>query len=467
MKTLPQDLNFVAEMGSRGYVNLVDDGYAGLFDPSEIRADTDDIACELAAAGIRHEQKPVPFDPRPLLIGESTYRQTAAAFEHLFPLLERGIDLFLQDGAVRRFFSFQPRHETLIRLGAHYTPRIQVCRYDFTLDQNGKPKIYELNTHCPAGAAFAVHFHRVTASSRIRARLEGLGVSQCSVELEEPNSFAAAMLASAERNHRSVANVAVLNSRYLTMQNELDLIADQFRALGVNAVRGYVEDLRYLGGRLVLGDLPIDLTYNKFDDSWGPDAYECAFSRTTGEVADYLEAYRSGAVLAVNSFPSMYLTEQKSMLAFLHSDLFAGHCTAQERKLIHDIVPETVIVRLASQAWLDEVARQRRDWVLKRSLDTRGRTLVIGRSVADAQWHQAMAAAAASEPGDDWILQRLAPPLHSRCDRADRQPEQVFTTLSCFLLTGRAAGLIVRSSTEEVTNVGRVGFCQAPIVVAP
>jgi hypothetical protein len=43
----------------------------------------------------------------------------------------------------------------------------------------------------------------------------------------------------------------------------------------------------------------------------------------------------------------------------------------------------------------------------------------------------------------------------------------VFTTLSCFLLTGRAAGLIVRSSTEEVTNVGRVGFCQAPIVVAP
>jgi uncharacterized circularly permuted ATP-grasp superfamily protein len=386
------------------------------------------------------------------------------SLERLFLLLERGIELYLRDAAVRRYFALQPRHESLILLGAHYTPWIQVCRYDCTLDQTGTPQIYELNTHCPAGAGFVPHYQRLTSSSRLLARLVAHGLSQRLLELGQPNSFAAAMLASAARNHRSVTNVAVLNSRYLTLENELDLIADQFRSLGVNTFRCYVEDLRYSGGRLVYGDLPIHLTYNKFDDSWGPEAYECAFSRTTAEVADYIEAYRSGAVLAVNSFPSMYLTEQKSMLAFLHSDMFAGHCTAQERELINEIVPETAIVRLASQAWLDEVAQRQQDWELKKSRDTRGRTLTIGRSVTDAQWHKALAVATASEPGDDWVLQRIAEPMQSIRDRADGQQEPVFTTLGCFLFTGRATGVYVRSSTDEITNVGRVGFNQMAIV---
>ena len=31
----------------------------------------------------------------------------------------------------------------------------------------------------------------------------------------------------------------------------------------------FVDDLRFIDGELRYQDLPIDLTYNKFDDSWG------------------------------------------------------------------------------------------------------------------------------------------------------------------------------------------------------
>jgi uncharacterized circularly permuted ATP-grasp superfamily protein len=451
-----------------GYANLLDVSYADLLNRDQVAGDREDFGRTLLARGIRHEQKAVPFDPRPLLISGDVYERIAESFQRLFPLLERGIELYLSDESVRGFFNLAPRHDSLIRLGGDYSPRVQVCRFDFTLDGAGRPLIYELNTHCPAGATYAVHYAELAGRSRTQALLDQLGLARRPVPLEQPNSFAAAMLASAAQNGRTVRGVGVLNSRYLTMKTELDHIVGQFRALGVPAVCCFVEDLRFIDGELRYQDLPIDLTYTKFDDSWGPDAYECAFSRTTAEVAHYLEAYRAGAVLAVNSFPSMYLPEQKSMLAFLHSKQFASCCTEAERALISEVVPHTEIVRLAGSATLNRIAEHRADYVLKKSLDTRGRSTVMGRSVSAASWLRALAEALATEPGDDWVVQRLAAPIESKMDRLDGgAAETVFSTLACFLFAGSPAGLIVRSSAEETTNVGRSGFIQVPTVVQP
>lgn len=451
-----------------GYANLLDVSYADLLDAEQVAADRADFGRALLAHGIRHEEKAVPSDPRPLLISRQAYERIAESFQRLFPLLERAIELYLSDESVRRFFDLAPRHDSLIRLGGDYFPRIQVCRYDFTLDGAGRPLIYELNTHCPAAATYAVHYAQLAGRSRTQAMLDQLGLARRPVPLEQPNSFAAAMLASAAQNGRTVRGVGVLNSRYVTMKTELDHIVGQFRALGVPAVRCFVEDLRFIDGELRYQDLPIDLTYNKFDDTWGPDAYECAFSRTTAEVAHYLAAYRAGAVFAVNSFPSMYLPEQKSMLAFLHSEQFAGCCTEAERALISEVVPHTEIVRLADSATLDRIAEHRADYVLKKSLETRGRNTVMGRSVSAASWRRALAEALATERGDDWVVQRLAAPIESKMDRLDGgAAETVFSTLACFLFAGSPTGLIVRSSAEETTNVGRSGFMQVPAVVQP
>ncbi len=458
--------SFTSALRLSGYANLLDAGYTELLDPRQVAADRDDFSRALLEDGIRHEQKAVPSDPRPLLISQQAYDRIAESFRALFPLLERGIELYRTDPAVRRYFNLAPRHDSLIRLPTSYRPEIGVCRYDFTLDGTGRPWIYELNTACPASATYAVRYRELAATGRIQAELDRRGLPARPMPLEQPNSFAAAMLDSAARNGRTVRAVAVLNSRYLTMNTELDHIVGQFQALGVTAVRSYVEDLRFVNGELRCGDLPIDLTYNKFDDSTGPDAYECAFSRTTAEVADYLAAYRAGAVQAVNSLASMYLPEQKSMLAFLHSDLFAGSCSQAERELIAGIVPHTVVVRLAGARALDHIAANRAEYVLKRSLDTRGRSIVLGRSVSEQAWRQALAEATATQPGEDWVIQRLAPPIETRMDRLDGgEPATVFSTLACFLFTGTPVGLIVRSSAEETTNVGRVGFMQVPTVV--
>ncbi|GAA2873349.1 hypothetical protein GCM10010517_33860 [Streptosporangium fragile] len=451
------------ELKRRGGRNLIDREFAGLVPDEDVREDAGEHAAHLDAHGIRHERKPIPFEPLPYVITTSAYARIGDRFRRLFQILERVIDLYLAEPAVRDFFRLAPRHDGLIRMDASYRPRIQYCRYDFTLDSGGTPRIYELNTHSPAAATFSPHFARLLGRSRTLDRLRAAGLRPVPTALEEPGAFARAVLASARRAGAldRGTNVAVLNSRYLTMTTELDHIAAQFREQGCTTVRCFVEDLGFDGRRLHYGGLPVHLVYNKYDDSRGPGAFECAFSRTTAEVRPYLDAYRAGVVFSVNSLPSMYLPEQKSTLAFLWSPLFHEYAGREDLELVREIIPRTRLVRHLDSGELDEAAAHRERYVLKRSLDTRGRSLLIGRSTAEDRWLAALGTARAEPPGDDYVLQDLAAAEQS----VTRDAKPVHTSLACFLFAGEPAGLIVRTSAEETTNVGRQGFMQPPLLV--
>ncbi|MFC5741299.1 hypothetical protein [Dyella tabacisoli] len=456
------------QLRQHGSCNLLSEALAGLVTPDALRQDQLDYAKALDGYGIRHEQKPIPYQGLPYVMTRRTFENATDRFHRLFDILERVIDLYLNEPVVRDFFRLQPRHDRLIRMGAGYRPRIQYCRYDFTLNARGTPRIFELNSHSPAASTYAEYFARLLQGSRCLAQLRKQGLRPVQTPLESPGAFAKAMLRSAEQSGylRAGRQVAVLNSRYLTMNTELDHIAEQFRAEGCNVVRCFVEDLRFDGQHLFYGDIPVQLTFNKFDDTHGPDAYECAFSRTTAEVQAYLDAYEADAVFGVNSFPSMYLPEQKSTLAFLWSPLLHPYLEREEIELIEEIVPHTVLVRHMSSNELAIVAAQRERYVLKRSLDTRGRSVLIGRGATEAEWRQSLSAARAEPAGDDFVLQELAPVEHCTTRQLnDGEPTEVFTSLACFLFQGDPMGVVVRTSTEETTNVGRQGFVQPALIV--
>jgi hypothetical protein len=64
------------------------------------------------------------------------------------------------------------------------------------------------------------------------------------------------------------------------------------------------------------------------------------------------------------------------------------------------------------------------------------------------------------------VLQELALAEPNVTRRLEGEvPTQVFTSLACFLFCGEPTGLIVRTSVEETTNVGRRGFMQPPLLI--
>jgi uncharacterized circularly permuted ATP-grasp superfamily protein len=455
------------DLRHRGSRNLLTKDMGDLVPAGLLREDRDSCTAYIARHGVRVEQRDFPYQCIPYVLTSEAYARLTEDFRRLFPVLERVIELYLTRPEVRDFFQLAPKHERLVRMGAHYRPRIQYCRYDFTLGAGQQPQIYELNTHCPATAVFSYHFSQMFAHSGYMARLRDLGLRPAPTPLEQPGAFAQAMLASARRNGLSAPrpHVAVLNSRYLTMSTELEHIAAQFREQGCEVVRCFVEDLRFDGQHLLAGDLPIHVAYNKYDDSRGPDEYECAFSRTTQEVQAYIDAYAAGAVLGINSFPGMFLTEQKSTLAFLWSPLARRLLGQEELGLVERLVPRTLLLRHLEPEQRESILRHREAWVLKRSLDTRGRGVLLGRSVSEEQWRSALAEALV-EPGGNHVLQAVA--LPEQCETllgSQPGPERAFTSLACFLFAGEPVGLIVRTSEEETTNVARRGFIQPALVL--
>lgn len=451
----------------RGTCNLIAADLTDLLPRDVLQQEQLEHEAYCAANRIQVEHRSFPFQGIPYIITRSTFHRIAESFRQLSGILERVIDMYLAEPVVREYFRIAPRHDRLIQMGAHYRPRIQYGRFDFTLDPQARPRIYELNTHCPATMVFCYHFGQTFAQRRLFARLRELGLEPVQAPIERPGAFARAVLASAERaGVLRGRNVAILNSRYLTMNTELDLLAEQFREQGCAAIRCFVEDLRFDGQHLQHGDLPIHLVFNKYDDSHGPEAYECAFSRTSAEVQAYLDAYRAGAVFSVNTFPSMYLTEQKSTLAFLWSPLLQERLGGQDRALIEELVPRTRLLRHLTPEELTEAAAHPERYVLKRSLDTRGRSVVIGRSTAEDDWRRTLSQGRSEPPGDDYVIQDLEPTEVSVPDPAlGLAAERVFTSLACFLFGGEPAGLLVRTSGEETTNVARRGFAQPAMMV--
>lgn len=452
----------------RGACNLLAAEHAGLVAVDDLARDQDAHVRDLAARGVRVEERDMPFYGLPYVLTSERFAAISERFARLFTLLERVIDLYVDDPGARAFFGLAPRHDDLVRIPVRYRPRIQYCRFDFTLDARGVPRIYELNTHCPAMMVFGYHLGRTFERGACHRALLAAGLRPHGLGLDRAGAFARAVLAAAEEAGAlgRGRHVAVLNSRYLTMNTELDALTQQFRDEGCDARRCHVEDLSFDGGRLLHEGWPIDVVFNKYDDSRGADAYPCAFSRTTAEVQAYLDAYAAGAVFAVNTFPAMYLTEQKSTLAFLCSDWLRARLTADEAALIDEIVPRTRLVAHLDPAALAEARAERERFVLKRALDTRGRSVLIGATLSAAEWEAALEDACAQPQDDGYVLQNAAPPE----SQVPAPPEllgtdRVYTSLACFLLRGAPSGLLVRSSVEPTTNVGRRGFLQPALVV--
>ncbi len=461
--TSPLTEQIQQQLKSRGRINLLDQRFAQLLDESSRIQDDQNNPQRLCDLGLRHEDKAIDFQGLPYLMTQKCFQQIAGKFERLASIVERIIELYLHEPRIRAFFQLQQRYDKLIQLAASYRPFVQYCRYDFTIDDLGRPRIFELNTHSPAGSNFYRRFSQVFNQSQICADLQQSGLNFVSAPLEAPGVFAKAMIAAAKQAglYKPDHYAAILNSRYLTMNNELDMIATQFVEAGKPALRCYVEDLSYRAGGLYFQDKPIDICFNKFDDSHGADAYESAFSRSDAEVAAYTQAVAEHAVFCSNTFASMYLPENKSILALLWSPLLQTYLSTDEIALIQEIIPYTRLLRDLTENEFKHLLSNKSEMVLKRSLDTRGRSVVIGRDVTQTEWQRALQQARAVQQLEEFVVQELSPveTLTAKLP-AQHRACHYFTSLACFMIQGKAQGIIVRSSAEATTNVARNGFVQ-------
>lgn len=124
-----------------------------------------------------------------------------------------------------------------------------------------------------------------------------------------------------------------------------------------------------------------------------------------------------------------------------------------EQNLIKQIVPYTVL----ATKFNEKKKYDKNDWVLKKSLDTRGRNVIIGSEVDQAEWLQSLHMSGAQMEG--FVLQKKV-----KSEIVKDKSSTLYVSHAAFLVRGRYVGMFPRFSTEPLTNVGRNGFLGIPIL---
>lgn len=436
---MSDDLKSMSDVHARG----------GACRPVELLSpeDVSSIREELLRHKISFEGKQLPVSRQLYLVPSGQDQKIRTGIQRLHAVIEKVLDAYRRDPSIREYLRIpEHMHEPIIGPDPAGF-RNFYCRCDFSFDVDGQPQVYEINADCPAGITRSRRIHDALRKTDAYRDIVTNGLRPRAFPHQTGSPLVDGLLA---RLSTPKPVIAVLNSRFHTLWNEIDLIVEDLRQRGHRSFQAYVEDLDYDGGRLSHQGLEIDACYCKFDNV--AEFREISFSASREHVLPFLTAVRDRAVVMLNRFVGMYVAEHKGVLALLHDASFAHLFDDDELELIHRIVPETHM--LSPDNALRFVKDQSR-WVVKGCLDTRGRSVHIGPSLSPEEW-QAAIADALRDDGQTHVAQRYV---------AHERSHGQYLSQSYFLVDGRPAGWFSRISGTCVTNIGNGGAIVIPVLV--
>ena len=189
----------------------------------------------------------------------------------------------------------------------------------------------ELNAECPAGIAYqdvaAEIFYELPLMREFR-RSHQVRPMYCRDKMLD------VLLAIFERvrGKGSRPNIGIVDYKGLPTQREFELFKEYFESKGYPTTIADPRDLNLIGGTLLHGDFRIDLVYRR--------VLTTELLEKIDECRHFVEAYRTGAAVFVNSFRTKYV--HKKMLFGILTDERHQHCfTDTERGAIASHIPWT------------------------------------------------------------------------------------------------------------------------------
>ncbi|MET9951899.1 hypothetical protein ABZ135_10175 [Streptomyces sp. NPDC006339] len=382
--------------------------------------------------------------PRPWFVRAEEMTRFARDLEGLFELLVALPDR-LFDGDRARYaaeLGLAPRHAELLTRAAEGRPA-RLGRADAYHDGTGY-RLLEFNLGSEVGGmdmavcneallgvgafkAFAAEhgLHHVDTAARLAADLR---------ERARP--------ALAGGGAEPVVGLVEGNGAVAAYGRLMRAFREAMAAQGLDLRIGEVGDLRARpDGKLTLDGAPLDLVLRNFgasqllDDPAGP------------EVAEHLfRAHEAGRTVLFTSLDSG-LYAHKNALALLSDPRWTGAFDDAERALVDRVLPWSRTLRAGSPAALFDACRERRErLILKPGAGHGGLDTVAGWECSDAEWREALTAAA---DRGCLVQERVVPrpePVH---DPAKGSAEDWIAAVGVFLTSGGYAGAHARANRAD------------------
>jgi hypothetical protein len=232
---------------------------------------------------------------------------------------------------------------------------------------------------------------------------------------------------------------------------ELDEQADAFRALGSVVVEGDPRDLLFdeLGNAFTSGVV--------FRHGYHKISFVDLEKMGAGNEG-YLKAVASGRLTVQNGIASRIVGDNKLCLAVMYESSFEHLFSADDLKTVRPHLAWAANVKLLDTDEIASIENDRRKFVLKRPLDTRGRGVLIGEECSGADWRKGLLQAI----DEGWLVMDSVEP--TQLPTASDGP--VRHDIAVALVDGVVEGGYSRSSREYKVNVAQNGRLQPLMFMA-
>lgn len=395
---------------------------------------------------------PISFSP--YVMQSEKYLYLSYLCFHFHSAMEKLLRVLVQERDILRLFPELRQYTRFTKLLPNYSKWIHLARFDVIENKNGKFKILETNCDCPGGMVF---------NAIIKEELNKLELFEHTFKdvveqsIDNKSTFFRSMIESYnEVTGQTPHTIGLMTSRFRPIENEINLMIKVANDIGINAIHIKAQDLECKNNKLCMKNNIIDLVYHKIDayvkDDTGLLKY-CLYNKSIYEVAAYMESISKKEIVYFNSFPSIFLAENKKILALLKDPYYKALFSKDELTAIDEFCPETFCLYNNDKELRDKVHHiivNKDKYVIKSALDTRGRSVYIGKNISINDW-RALVNKAIDMP---YIVQEYIDSVKEEVILpASFVHEPMYTTLAVFLLKGIPSGLFVRSSKNDITNV--------------
>ena len=429
-------------------------------DPAAARDQWEQLLETFGRRGITFGSAPMRSFLRPHFLERKAWNALRAAGDRLMRLAARAARRAFGGDAGRlcAWLALPEAHSRWIALDPG-EPDVVLSRLDAFLTPEG-PRFIEINSDAPAGFGYgdrmAPAFEALPLFRRFAGRVP------VSYEGSSGRLIEAVLRTWRQRGGSGTPTVAIVDWAEVKTRADQEILREAFEVTGVRCFLADPRELVVRDGRLRSESTPIDVVYRR--------AVLSELIEKETEVAAFLDSYRRGLAVFVNSFRCQ-LSEDKAFLALLTGEAFEGLLSGEEAAFVHRVVPWTRKVEERRTVkdgreidLLRYVLENREALVLKPAHGYGGRSVTVGDGTDAAAWEAAVQAGL----GRAWIVQeRVAIPEESFpvFEGGSLAFESVKVNTNPFYVEGAQVGAITRASRSHVINVSAGGGSVPTFVV--
>ncbi len=405
--------------------------------------------------------RPVCTVLRPYFIEEARYELVKQASTLVMRAIASLVRRVFSDPVLRKEFDLTPEEEELAEIGCRYGAPDVSGRLDGFLTEEGDFNFVEYNAESPGGLAYTDALADVFASMPIMKDF----ARRYPVRSLPIRSFVFDALTNAYRRWggRGLPNIAIVDWRGVSTQNEFLLMQEEFESRGCRVKIADPDELEYSAGRLSASGFPVDLVYKR--------VVIAELLAKYGTKHALIDAARDGAVCIAN-WPGVHVINKKTLFALLSDPAYGLSFEPEVARALARHIPWTRKVREGKTLYRDAtidlisfIADNRNRLALKPSGEYGGKGVTLGWECDEAEWSASIETALAGS----YIVQERVPlgreTFPSMIDGELRFDERNFD-LAPYVWDGeRVEGCGVRLSSFALLNVTAGGGSATPMFI--